>query len=131
MIVGFIDTPAGHAALDVAIDEARLRAAKLVVVSSMFGGDRESEDEYLGTARALEAVESRLAESDVEHEVRRYVRGQTPAQDLRQTAAELDAGLIVIGTRRRSSVGKVLLGSNALEILYDSPCPVLCVRGDE
>ncbi len=38
------------------------------------------------------------------------------------------AGLIVIGIRKRSTTGKVLLGSNALDILHDSPVPVLCVK---
>ncbi|HZD22310.1 MAG TPA: universal stress protein [Acidimicrobiia bacterium] len=130
VIVGFIDTAAGHVALDAAIEEARLRSAKLVVVSSMVGGDRESDEEYVRTADALEGVEARLVETGLEHEVRSYVRGQTPAQDLKQAADELDARLIVIGTRRRSAVGKALLGSNALEILYDAPCPVLCVRAE-
>lgn len=35
---------------------------------------------------------------------------------------------MVIGIRRRSTTGKMLLGSNALEILHDAPCPVLCVK---
>jgi nucleotide-binding universal stress UspA family protein len=36
--------------------------------------------------------------------------------------------LPVIGIRRRSAVGKMVLGSNAQRILMDSSCPVLTVR---
>jgi hypothetical protein len=36
--------------------------------------------------------------------------------------------LPVIGIRRRSAVGKMVLGSNPHRILMDSPCPVLTVR---
>ena len=63
----------------------------------------------------------------------RYARlgtipGPTPSEDLVQCATEEDAELIVIGLRRRSPVGKFLLGSNAQEILLDAKCPVLAVK---
>jgi nucleotide-binding universal stress UspA family protein len=131
VVVGFIPTPLGEAALERAIEEARLRSVRLVIVNSMVGGGRESEDEYFGTAEAVDALESRLSEMGLEFEVHRYVRGSTPSQDLIQAAQEFDGQLIVIGNRRRSSVGKIILGSNALEILHDAPCPVLCVRVEE
>ena len=41
---------------------------------------------------------------------------------------EVAAELCVIGIRRRTAVGKMLLGSNANRIIMDAPCPVLTVR---
>ena len=130
IVVGFIDTPEGHAALETAMSEARLRDAKLVVLHSMVGGTREKDDEYLASAEAIEAVHEQLSSSGIEHSTHEYIRGNTPAKDIIDAVAQHDAGLIVIGIRKRSATGKVLFGSNALDILHDAPVPVLCVKAD-
>jgi nucleotide-binding universal stress UspA family protein len=53
--------------------------------------------------------------------------GREAADELIDGLEEVGAELCVIGIRRRSAVGKMLLGSNAHRILMDSPCPVLTV----
>lgn len=130
IVVGFINSPEGEAAVDHAIAEARLRHAKVVVVHSMVGGDREDTEEYRRSAEAMEEVHQRLHDEGVEHCTHEYVRGQQPAEDLMAAVADHDAGLIVIGIRTRTATGKFLLGSNALEILHDASVPVLCVKRD-
>ena len=64
----------------------------------------------------------------VPHDVRTLVRGQEPASDVVSIADEEGADLIVIGLRRRSPVGKLILGSNAQQVLLDAHCPVLAVK---
>ncbi len=54
-----------------------------------------------------------------------------PAEDLINVAGEVSADFIVIGLRRRSRSGKLILGSNAQRILLDAPCPVLAVKAAE
>lgn len=130
IVVGFIRSPEGEAALNKAIDEAQLRSAKLIVVHSMYGGRREDETEVLAYRQELEAVDARLTTEGVEHELHEYVRGLSPSEDLTRAAKEMDADLIVIGLRRRTATGKFLLGSNAQEILLDADCPVLAVKAD-
>jgi len=128
IVVGFVKSAPGKAALDRAIEEARLRQATLVVVHSMEGGDKEGAEEVLEYREELEEVERHLRDLDIPHEIHEFVRGLTPSEDLIQCARDEEADLIVIGLRRRSPVGKLLLGSNAQEILLGAECPVLAVK---
>ena len=79
---------------------------------------------------AMAKVDAAAPEAGLEHEVRQLVRGFEPAEDLISIAEANDAELIVIGLRRRSPVGKLILGSNAQRILLDAHCPVLAVKAD-
>ncbi|MFP5255894.1 MAG: universal stress protein [Acidimicrobiia bacterium] len=128
VVVGFVRSPEGDAALRRAIEEARLRRTKLVVVHSMEGGAKESSAEVIAYREALAEVEARLQAEGIDHEVVELVLGHTPAEDLLQVAEENGAELIVIGLRRRSPVGKLILGSNAQDVLLQADCPVLAVK---
>ncbi len=52
-----------------------------------------------------------------------------PAEEIVAAAREMDADLIVLGTRGRGTVARVLLGSVARAVLLSAPCSVLVVRG--
>jgi len=128
LVVGWIAKPEGEAALERALAEARLRGSSLVVVSSHRGGSEYDQSAVDSAERELDGVRARLEEAGVEFTLRQLVRGLDPAEDLLAVAQEHDAELIVIGLRRRSPVGKLILGSNAQRILLDAPCPVLAVK---
>jgi nucleotide-binding universal stress UspA family protein len=130
IVVGYVPKPEGQAALRRAAEEAQLRDARLVVVNSHRGGREFDRDDALESEEDLEAIRQQLREAGVEHEVRQLVRGLDPADDLVNVATEVDAEFIVIGLRRRSPVGKLILGSNAQRVLLDAPCPVLAVKAD-
>lgn len=128
IVVGYVPKPEGQAALMRAAEEAKLREASLVVVNSHRGGREFDPEDALETEKQLQDVREKLNEVGVEHEIRQLVRGMDPADDLIKVATDTDADFIVIGLRRRSPVGKLILGSNAQRILLDSPCPVLAVK---
>jgi nucleotide-binding universal stress UspA family protein len=129
IVVGFVPTKEGRAALSRAVEEAKGRGTRLVVINSNRGG-RDFDDEASRAAEAeLQATTDTLSGEGVEVEVRQLVRGNEPAEDLIAVAGETDADLIVIGLRRRTPVGKLILGSNAQRILLDAPCAVLAVKG--
>lgn len=128
IVVGYLKSPEGEAALEHGIAEARLRGARVVVVHSMRGGQRDEAEQSIAYRRELEAVRARLLAEGVDGDVRELVRGQSPDDDVLEAAREVDAELIVIGIRRRSPVGKLVLGSNAQDILLSAECPVLAVK---
>jgi len=130
VVVGFVPKPEGEAALARAIEEAKLRDARVVVVNSHRGGGELDQEASARIDREIERVEGALDEAGLDHEVRKLVRGFEPAEDLLGIAEDADAELIVIGLRRRSPVGKLILGSNAQRILLDAKCPVLAVKAD-
>jgi len=131
IVVGYVPKPEGKAALRRAAEEAKLRDSRLVVVNSHRGGREFDRDDAIESEAQLAEVKALLTETGVEHDVRQLVRGMDPAEDLVNVAAEVDAVLIVIGLRRRSPVGKLILGSNAQRVLLDAPCPVLAVKATE
>jgi nucleotide-binding universal stress UspA family protein len=131
IVVGYVPRAEGRAALRRAAEEARLRSAKLIVINSNRGGGHLDEDDAIEHERELTQVREQLDAEGIEHEVRQLVRGLDPAEDLIAVATETQADFIVIGLRRRTPVGKLILGSNAQRILLEAPCPVLAVKAEE
>lgn len=115
IVVGYSSKAEGRAALARALDEAGRRGAELVVVHT-------SPDVEVADLRA------ELVAAGVPFEIKEAADSLDPAEDLISTADAREAEFIVIGLRKRSPVGKLLLGSNAQRVLLDAACPVLAVK---
>ena len=126
VVVGYVPSPEGRAALTRGVQEARFRKARLVVVNTS-RGDALVDERYLQEG-AVAALQAELAALDVEAELRQTSDGQDVAEDLDRIATEVDAELVVIGLRRRTPVGKLILGSAASRILLTVHQPVLAVK---
>ncbi len=130
IVVGYVPTKEGRAALHAAVKESKLRNSTLVVINSNRGGRDLEADDAAKYEQELADIKAELDDAGVEHQVRQLVRGMEPSEDLIAVAEEVGAELIVIGLRRRTPVGKLILGSNAQRILLDASCPVLAVKAD-
>lgn len=133
IVVGYNATDEGRAALQAAAVESESRRVPLVVVNSTSVDHRWDADDGQRLADELDEIKLRLDAVGVEHTMRGLargdeVRGEDPAEDLMDVAADVSAALIVIGVRRRSPVGKLLLGSTAQQVLLQAECPVLAVK---
>ena len=126
IVVGYLPTAEGSAALDHAIEEAKLTSSRVVVVNTGHYGDF-SHPNY-ASAEDIDAVDSQLSDEGIDHEMRRGLDSASAADAILEAANDTSAELIVIGVRRRSPVGKLFSGSTAQHVLLDADCPVLAVK---
>ncbi|MBC6904930.1 universal stress protein [Saccharophagus sp. K07] len=118
-----------------AVELAKLYGAKLSLlhviepVTFAYAGDIPMD--LTETQLAIEEqAEKRLTSlaAQLEHPIHssKVVIGQTAAE-LRETAAQLGADLIVVGSHGRHGLA-LLLGSTASDVLHGAKCDVLAVR---
>lgn len=125
IVVGWSPDRYGEAAVQHGVAEARRRGASLVVINAT-RGDSYVDDGFAGRAE-LTALGDELTSEGVGFEVRQSM-GDDIADEILEVAAEVDAELVVVGIRRRSPVGKLIMGSVAQRVILGSACPVLAVK---
>ncbi|QIL44495.1 universal stress protein [Acidovorax sp. HDW3] len=125
ILVAYVARPEGQAALDKAIEVATRRSERLIVVNAAPGG---SQDDTIVNGYEVERVEERLTHLPIQAEFKQFVRGNSTLDEILNLIEAEHITLLVIGLRKRTAVGKLLLGSMAQEILMSAPCPVLSVK---
>lgn len=126
VVVGYVPTPEGEAALTQAITEARKSNSTLVLINSS-KGDAPVDNRFAPDGE-IQDIEQRLAGQGIQYLIKRPVRGHDAAAEVLDAADEHNAELIVIGLRRRTPVGKLIMGSTSQRILLEADCPVLAVK---
>jgi nucleotide-binding universal stress UspA family protein len=126
ILIGYVPTAEGEAALTAAAAEARLRGASVLLLNTS-RGDAYLDRRY-ANAEELATAEAKLRELGVDVTIHQAGGSGDVAAELLKAAATEDVGLIVLGLRRRSPVGKLILGSTAQRVLLESPVPVLAVK---
>ncbi|WP_114423629.1 universal stress protein [Nocardioides houyundeii] len=125
ILLSYVPSESGNAAAGAAIAEAKAHGALLIVVNAVRGGALV--DQRVATESALRSIVDRAREAGVQATVE-----QPESPDVVDALLDLitqhEARMVVIGTRHRSPVGKLVTGSTAQRILLDSPCPVLAVK---
>jgi nucleotide-binding universal stress UspA family protein len=133
VVVGVDGTTAAHRALVFALAEAHLRGTSLDAVTVWRQPYAQTiavdgtllPDPGCEAADRLEASLARVHADDWGVPVQRRVLYGQPAEMLARAA--LGAHLLVVGSRGRSPLTGVLLGSVAQQLLRDAPCPVTVV----
>ena len=126
ILVAYVPRPEGQAALDKGMEIAKRRQERLVVVNASPGGSQE--DQSKADAQEVERVEALLAGSGLDAEFKQFIRGKSAVAEVEALVDTLQVSLLVIGLRKRTAVGKLILGSVAQDLLLSVSCPVLAVK---
>jgi nucleotide-binding universal stress UspA family protein len=123
---------AKHIALREAARQAFLRHADLAVLHIVEALDLDVADAYRsGLTDAIEASLASVGAHDVSWNLHLDVSDtENVAQKILQLADEVEAEVLVIGARRRSPVGKFLLGSVTQTLILEANVPVVVVKPD-
>lgn len=126
IVIGYVPTPVGEAALEAGLAEAKAHGDDVVVLNSP--RRRSTVDgEFIDKAAADELV-ARAAAAGVTARVDQSDHGDDIVETFTKVAEAASARLVVIGLRRRSPVGKLVTGSDAQRLLLDLDVPILAVK---
>ena len=128
ILVGYDGTNSAKEALNLAKSHAKVFGASVEVVTSMQKGT-ESERKVIEQAeRGLEYAKSLFEEDGIACNTHLLIRGLSAGEDLVEFANENQIDQIVVGVKRRSKVGKLLMGSTAQYVILQAECPVITVK---
>jgi nucleotide-binding universal stress UspA family protein len=125
-------SPTGRVALREGAREAQLRGSDLAVIHVVDTIDLDLVDAHrAGLADEIEKILAECGRGDVPWRVELAAgANQDIPGAVLKFAGDVGAELLVIGARRRSPVGKFLLGSVTQTILLDADMPVVVVKED-
>lgn len=129
ILVAYAPRSEGRAALEKGIEIAGRRNERLLVVNAISGENQN--DPSLADASEAAVVEKRLAAAGIAAEFKQFVRGKNAVTEILALAESPDVSLVIVGLRKRSAVGKLIMGSVSRDILLSVPCPVLAVKAAE
>ncbi|WP_193613642.1 universal stress protein [Nocardioides lijunqiniae] len=126
VLIGYVPNPVGEAALEAGLAEAAVHGDDVVILNSPRRGSTVDAD--LVDQDTDAALVARAAAAGVTARVDHAEHGSDVVATFESVVAATGARLIVIGLRRRSPVGKLVLGSDAQRILLEASVPVLAVK---
>lgn len=128
VVLAHAPSPAAESAFAVAVRQARAWESPLII-ANVVPTDALAASSAVAP-EALDELVRRASEAGVAASSRTLLGDDVVAliDDLVRAA---DADVLVIGSRRRSPVGKLLLGSVAQRLILEVSCPVLVVKPEE
>jgi nucleotide-binding universal stress UspA family protein len=116
-------------ALQVAAQEASLRGTDLAVLHVVESLDLDVGEAYRrGLSEEIEQALHDVGATAVAWRLHLGVGEENPAAKVLELANEVDASILIIGARRRSPVGKFLLGSVTQTLILEADMPVIVVK---
>ncbi|MDN5599260.1 MAG: universal stress protein [Brachybacterium sp.] len=124
ILLAYVPSATSEAAFTYAVDEAKRRDASLLVLAS----ERAPDPRKSRGVSDQRPLEERLAETGLGFELRTVPKRDDPADDILDAVEDDDVLMVVIGIRKRTPIGKILLGSTSQRVAIESPVPVVLVK---
>ncbi|MFZ3046332.1 MAG: universal stress protein [Desulfatirhabdiaceae bacterium] len=128
ILVAYDGSDSGKEALLIASNYAKKLNSTVIVVTSFNTGNMKNQDEIKHAESNLKYAKSFLEKDKIPCVTQMLIRGLSPGEDIVNFAKEEKVELIVIGLKKQSKVGKLLMGSVAQYVILESRCPVLSVN---
>lgn len=116
-------TPASEVAVPWAVEQARRLAAPLVILNVLHGDEPDA-----SASRALATSQLERLRDTLGYETEVLVVEGSPAEAIVAQVERLGASLVVVGTKGRTGLARVTLGSVAEYVAHAAPCSTLVVR---
>ena len=126
IVIGYVPSPVGEAALEAGLAEAAVHGDRVVILNSP--RRRTTVDGDLVDEAAADALVARASSAGVTATVDHADHGDDLVEAFQAVVDRTAARLVVIGLRRRSPVGKLVTGSDAQRLLLDLDVPILAVK---
>lgn len=128
ILVGYDGSAPAKEALELAGKHAAAFGAAVEVVTSLEGGAGNQQEDIEKAKQGLEWACGLFTGKQIPCRTHLLIRGLSPGEDLVEFAGEQKVDEIVVGVKRRSKVGKLLLGSTAQYVILHARCPVVTVK---
>ena len=128
ILVGYDGSNSAKDALKLAKDHAMALDAKVDVVTSMVGVKNSQYDDVRQAELGLEYAKALLEDDNIHCQTHLLIRGLSPGEDLVRFSEDNQISEVIVGLRRRSKVGKLLMGSTAQHVILNAPCPVVTIK---
>jgi nucleotide-binding universal stress UspA family protein len=126
VLIGYVPTPVGEAALTHGLAEAAVRGEDVVILNSPRRGS--TVDGHLVDDQTGAELVERAREAGVSATVDHADHGADIVDTFEAVVERTGASVVVIGIRRRTPVGKLVMGSDAQRLLLELDVPVLAVK---
>lgn len=124
ILLAYVPSATSEAALAYAVREAERRDGSLLVLAS----ERAPDPRKARGVTDHRPLQERLEETGLEFELRTVPRRDDPADDILDAVEHDDVSLVVLGIRKRTPIGKILLGSTSQRVAIEAPVPVVLVK---
>ena len=126
ILVAYDGSDMAKKALALAQEHAKGFDAKIYVLHSLVTDIAQKQHQQ--DERDMEDVKGLLERGGFSFETHLTVRSMMPGEHLVEFAEENRIDEIILGLRKRSKVGKLILGSTAQYVILNAPCPVVSVK---